>query len=46
MRLVPPAFQGLGDKTGLSLAAALPHLPLLNELNLRDNRLTDESLVS
>ena len=40
------AFQGLGDEIGLSLAATLPQLPLLTSMSLRDNRLTDASLVS
>ena len=38
-------FQGLGDKIGLSLAPTLPLLPNLASLILRDNRLTDASLV-
>lgn len=37
---------GLGDEVGQSLAKTLPYLPMLTDLNLRDNRLTDASLVS
>ena len=39
-------FQGLGDDIGLALAKTLPFLPNLASLNLRENRLTDTSLVS
>ncbi|CAM9494189.1 unnamed protein product, partial [Choristocarpus tenellus] len=38
------AHQGLGDLVGQSLAMALPGLPILRSLNIRDNRLTDASL--
>ncbi|KAG5175366.1 hypothetical protein JKP88DRAFT_351489 [Tribonema minus] len=39
------AHRGLGDALGLALARALRLLPGLDTLDLRDNRLTDASLV-
>ncbi|CAM9358212.1 unnamed protein product, partial [Discosporangium mesarthrocarpum] len=40
-----PTLRLLGDKVGISLAVALPGIPQLESLNIRDNRLTDLSLV-
>ena len=36
---------GLGDQVIMALAAVLPQLPSLEVLNVRDNRLTDDSLI-
>ncbi|CAM9587870.1 unnamed protein product, partial [Discosporangium mesarthrocarpum] len=40
------AHQGMGDLMGGILAECLVGLPLMRELSLRDNRLTDKSLMS
>jgi Ran GTPase-activating protein (RanGAP) involved in mRNA processing and transport len=37
---------GLGDVVGRGLAEVLPSLPCINALNVRNNRLTDDSLVA
>ncbi|CAM9534671.1 unnamed protein product [Chrysoparadoxa australica] len=39
------SHQGMGNKLGAAFAACLKDLPLVRELNLRDNRLTDDSLL-
>lgn len=39
------AHQGMGDVMGGILADCLVGLPLMRELNLRDNRLTDKGLM-
>lgn len=39
------AHQGMGDVMGSILADCLAGLPLMRELNLRDNRLTDKGLI-
>lgn len=39
------AHQGMGDVMGGILADCLVGLPLMRELNLRDNRLTDKGLI-
>lgn len=39
------AHQGMGDVMGSILADCLVGLPLMRELNLRDNRLTDKGLM-
>lgn len=39
------AHQGMGDVMGGILADCLAGLPLMRELNLRDNRLTDKGLI-
>ena len=39
------AHQGMGDVMGRILADSLDGLPLMRELNLRDNRLTDKGLM-
>ena len=39
------AHQGMGDVMGGIFADCLVGLPLMRELNLRDNRLTDKGLM-
>lgn len=39
------AHEGMGDVVGGILADCLVGLPLMRELNLRDNRLTDKGLM-
>ena len=39
------AHQGMGDVMGSILADCLAGLPLMRELSLRDNRLTDKGLI-
>lgn len=39
------AHQGMGDEMGNILADCLVGLPVMHELDLRDNRLTDKGLM-